>query len=461
MIRSAAIYIFAFFGTAAVVAIVATPFATAQPAPSMEKILKRMDADSNGQVTQQEWLGQPVKFAGADANGDKVLTKDELLNYFGSQTAPDWPHAYPKSAGAALAEAAGAPLQKNDAQAGAVSGTTSGPKSLECAHGAGSNWIDTHVHVPGRQGPMVDVPGAVRAAAEVMNPNRICRMVLMPVPEVHGRFPPQVLEDFLAEARKYPNRFLIMGGGGSLNPMIHDNAKHDQVDAQLKNRFENRSDAIIGLGAIGFGEVGVLHLAAFKGQEFESVAGDHPLFLQLADITAQHDVVIDIHFDLVTKAVKTPRWLPQPPNPPQLKPNIKGFERFLKHNRKARIVWAHLGSDFIGFRTPDQMRRMLNDHPNLYMSLRLGPGRVPSNHPMAGKGIKSDWMKLFKDFPDRFVIGTDQIFSMQGAGSLSKQHEKQRGVVRQNTNRFLSYLPAQLKRMIAYENAIRIYKIKM
>lgn len=392
------------------------------------------DRNGDGKISRDEWHLR--NFDLVDKDKDGFLTPDDFAKHWG------------------------VPLPSASRPTGAEPTEGAKNRSRKCSDGAGIAWIDTHVHVPGRQGPKVNVPSAVRAAASAMDGNRICRMVLMPAPGVRGRFPPQILEDFLAEARKYPDRFFVMGGGGTLNSMIHDEAGNGAVDPELKDRFAKRSDAIIGLGAIGFGEVGVLHLAAFKGQQFESVAGNHPLFLVLADITARHDVVIDIHFDLVMKAMKTPKWLPQPPNPPRLTPNLKGFERFLRHNINARIVWAHLGSDFIGFRTPKLMRRMLNDHPNLYMSLRLGPGRVPSNHPMTTKAIKKDWLRLFEDFSDRFVIGTDQIFSMKGAGSLSKQHEKQRGIVRKQTNRFLSYLPPKLARKIAYENAIQIYKIR-
>src|SRR5690606_34634435 len=163
-----------------------------------------------------------------------------------------------------------------------------------------------------------NVPAAVEAAAGVMEGSRICRIVLMPVPGMHGHFPPQVLEDFLAEARKYPERFFVMGGGGSLNSMIHDEAADGKAGDALKARFAKRADTLIELGAIGFGEVGILHLAAFQGQQFENVAADHPLLLMLADITARHDVVIDVHFDLVMKEMETPRWLLRPPNPPRL-----------------------------------------------------------------------------------------------------------------------------------------------
>jgi hypothetical protein len=403
------------------------------------------DRDGDGKISSGEW---PLRnFFIIDKNKDGFLTPDEFAKFWGIP----W-----SGQGRQVGTESG---KREEHKSGGSQVQVDATDSLKCAGGAGINWIDTHVHVPGRHGRVVNVPQAVQAAAGVMDNNRICRMVLMPVPGVRGNFPPQVLEDFIAEARKYPDRFVVMGGGGTLNSMIHDEAGKGPVKQKLKDRFAKRSDAIIELGAIGFGEVGVLHLAAYRGQQFESIAGDHPLFLMLADITAQHNVVIDVHFDLVMKDMKTPRWLPQPPNPPRLKRNIEGFERFLRHNRNAKIVWAHLGSDFVGFRTPKLTRRMLNDHPNLYMSLRLGPGRVPSNHPMTANGIKRPWLRLFEDFPDRFVIGTDQIFSLKGE-SLTKQHAKQREIVRRQTNRFLSYLPPKLARMIAFENAERIYKIR-
>jgi hypothetical protein len=393
------------------------------------------DKNGDGRISRSEWPNP--NFDVVDKDKDGFLTPEDFARH--------WNVLLPS---------------RPSATASAAEKAADSTASRECPDGRDVKWIDTHVHVPGRRGPVVDIPSAVAAAAGAMDDNLICRIILMPVPGLEAIHPPQVLEDFLAEARKYPQHFFVMGGGGSLNSMMHDESGDGHVDDHLKERFAARSEAILGLGAIGFGEVGVLHLAAFNGQEFEEIPGDHPLLLMLADITARHHVVIDVHFDLVVEEMATPNWLPQPPNPPMLRPNLEGFERFLSHNSNARIVWAHLGSDFVGFRTPELTRRMLESHPNLYMSLRLGPGQVPSNHPMTSSGIKSDWLQLFEEFPDRFVIGTDQIFSLAG-GPLTAQHERQRTTVRNETNRFLSYLPSELARQIAWENAVRIYKLEL
>lgn len=429
---------------------------TAQVGPTPQNMLKRMDRDGDGRIDRTEWLGNPGVFDRIDGDHDGVLTRREL---------EAWSERRGNSAGDPSGEGTGKRSAPGRRGAGPDGGPSAGSDPAATGHGVcppgdGLTWIDTHVHVPGGHGKVEDVPGAVRDAADVMEGSHICRIILMPTPQVAGRNRLKPLEDFLSLARGYPDRFVVMGGGGSLNPMIHDESPGGSVGDALKGRFVERADAIIELGAIGFGEVAVLHLAAYDGQSFENAAGDHPLFLVLADVTARHDVVVDVHFDLVLEDMDTPAWLPQPANPPRLKRNVEGFERFLRRNRKARIVWAHLGSDFVGFRTPAQARRMLHDHPNLYMSLRLGPGRVPSNHPMGQDGIKDDWMQLFREFPDRFVIGTDQIFTPGAGGALTAQHAKQRRVVRDRTNLFLSYLPPDLARKIAHENAIRIYKIR-
>jgi len=149
-------------------------------------------------------------------------------------------------------------------------------------------------------------------------------------------------------------------------------------------------------------------------------------------------------------------------NPANLAANLPELERLLAHNRQARIVWAHAGSDMLGHWTVGLSRRMLKDHPNLYMSLRMGPGRQPQNHPLAPAGtVKPEWVRLLEDFSDRFVIGNDQFFvpaSTRGGPALA--FAQRAAIVRQRAGIFLAALPEPLARKIGYENAIRIYRIK-
>ena len=52
-------------------------------------------------------------------------------------------------------------------------------------------------------------------------------------------------------------------------------------------------------------------------------------------------------------------------NPSTLNANIPAFERLLKHNRKAKIVWQHVGWDNVGQMNISLLRKMLTAHPNL------------------------------------------------------------------------------------------------
>lgn len=320
-------------------------------------------------------------------------------------------------------------------------------------------WIDVHVH-PAGDG---DFESAVNAALDAMTDGNMAKLVLMPTPQgnnPHGYT--WTMEDFLPYVRRHPHRLAVMGGGGSLNLMIHKESPDGRVSDELKARFRKRAEEILAKGAVGFGEMSILHISLVPNHAFESVRGDHPLLLLLADIAAEHHVPIDMHMDLVVHDIKAADWLSQPPNPPVFKRNIDGFERLLEHNPKAIIVWAHVGSDNLGQWTSRLTRKMLRKHPNLYMSLRLSIGRggFRKNNPLSPGGIKPNWLAVFREFPDRFVIGSDEFFispKTRGPKAVFAKHD---AIIRKRTKLFLSRLPPDLARKIGYENAIRIYKLK-
>jgi hypothetical protein len=345
----------------------------------------------------------------------------------------------------------------------ALSLCLSQPARAQEPAGAPLQWIDVHVHPVGGIGQDADYRSAVDDLLSTMKANNMARAIVMPTPQGDaGSRGSWDIEDFMDLARKHPDRLAYMGGGGTLNKMIHMDSPDGRVSDDLRARFKKRAEEILAKGAIGFGEMSILHISLLPGHTFESVAGDHPLWLLLADIAAERNVPIDVHFDPVAKDLKTAEWLSQPPNPPVFKRNLDGFERLLAHNRKAVIVWAHAGSDNLGQWTAGLTRAMLRKHPNLYMSLRLNVGRGghAANNPLAAEGLKPHWMEVFKEFPDRFVIGGDQFFVPQSNRGFVNKFAQAAAAIRKRTNVFLSRLPPEIARKIAYENAIRIYKLK-
>lgn len=311
-------------------------------------------------------------------------------------------------------------------------------------------YIDTHVHFDAK---VVSDPSAEIAAAlqEMANENA-AKLIFMPgpfLPDDQARFDH---EAFLAAVKKHPGKLAFQSGGGSLNVMIQESVRSGNTRLALEQQFKARAEQILRDGAVGFGEMSSEHLSFSPSQAYETAPPDHPLFLLLADIAAAHNVPIELHLDAVPQAMPLPSGLKSPSNPPNLAENLTSFERLLAHNARAKIVWAHAGSDGLGYRTPDLCRRLLQAHSNLYMEIKIDPLELGKNPPLAADGkIKPEWLKLFTDFPDRFIIGSDQHYA---SGRLMTGPQRWQMPVL-----LLNQLPAGLQQKIARENALHIFPI--
>lgn len=319
------------------------------------------------------------------------------------------------------------------------------------------DWIDVHFHLVADKGDLESFDEAARMALAMMDGERLRTIVVMSPPRPNENFD---IESLAEVVKKYGPRIVMMGGGGSLNPMLQEAGKSPAVTEAVRRRFEDTAQAIVASGAKGFGEITAHHVSLSPSHGYESVPADHPLLLRLADIAAQHDMPIDLHFDPVPDDVPKPASLSSPRNPEVLKANLAGFERLLAHNRKAKIMWAHAGADPVGYFTPRLAREMLGRHANLAFSIRpTGPGRGAMVTP---KGAVNDaWIAVLRDFPDRFVIGSDNfIVPTRYTGADAPRIFASRAQIqRDGIRRLLAHLPADLARKIGYENAERIYRL--
>ncbi|HVA95789.1 MAG TPA: amidohydrolase family protein [Candidatus Dormibacteraeota bacterium] len=311
-----------------------------------------------------------------------------------------------------------------------------------------SPFIDVHVHLE-----RSSAASAIQAALQAMRTENAAKLLFLPSPFTLSnatRFD----AEFLRTAEKgHRDKLAFLGGGGTLNPMIQEAMRTGNAGPEVQRKFKQLAEEIIRLGAVGFGEMTVQHLPT--STPFQYVPPDHPLFLLLADIAAEHNVPIDLHMEAVVKPMAIlPAWHIIPlPNPPLLHPDIAAFERLLDHNPRAKIVWAHAGWDNTGDRTPELTRRLLQAHPNLYMELKNDPLDVGKNPFLTGGAtgtIKPAWLKIFQDFPDRFVVGSDQIYPQPKKGP-----QRWAAVVG-----VLNQLSPDLRRKIGLENAMRIYGLK-
>lgn len=307
-------------------------------------------------------------------------------------------------------------------------------------------YVDTHGHITLG---IPELPGGVEAALATMDAEGIRQTLIMPVPLGS--------EDGLVEVvAEHPDRFAFLGGGWTLNSKIQDSP--EPVSPEALASFESEALEILRQGAIGFGEMVGEHFSLRTTHPYISAQPDHLLFLRLADIAARYGVPIDLHMEALTEdtsrislcGITTVCWedpTKPNPNPATFPENITALETLLSHNRRARIVWVHAGWDNTDQRTVKLMRRLLEDHRNLYMNIKFR--RSPTNRPLDGAGqLRAGWLDLIRSFPDRFTIGTDAKYPADQGEDWIPLHRE-----------LLNQLPPDLARKVGYLNAIRIYNL--
>lgn len=296
---------------------------------------------------------------------------------------------------------------------------------------------------------------AAEIAIKIMDKLKVSKMILMPTPQTINQENLHTINDYLGVIKKYPDRFILLGGGGTLNVMIQQALKDDKVTEEMKTNFTNKAKELLSKGIKGFGEMTAEHLSMNPGHPYISAPPDHPLFLLLADIAAEANVPIDLHMEALQTDMTTPARLKSfPNNPPTLKQNISQFEKLLMHNRKTKIIWDHSGWDNTGQWTTELTERLLKAHPNLYLSIRVVKKNIPSRPTDENNRIKEDWAKLINTYPDRFMLGSDEFFLPTEKG------EHASGESIDYTIGFLKELSPEIRELVSYKNAEKIFNLK-
>ena len=301
-------------------------------------------------------------------------------------------------------------------------------------------FVDVHTHFDEH-----DVAGSIRSVLAAIGRENAAKIFLQMPPDTFDHTGHYDAEVILDAAKKYPDKIGVLGGGGTLNAMIMQATASGDSGPEVQKKFRDRAEQLISEGVIGFGEMAAEHFDGATPYQF--APANQPLYIQLDDIAAKYDVPIDLHMEAVPKSMLLPVDLKSPPNAAQLHGNIQSLERLLFHNSHAKIIWAHAGSDSTGFRTPDLCRHLLQTHANLFMEIKVDPQNVGKNYPLADGKIKPEWLQLFEDFPDRFIIGSDQHYpEPKGA-----EQRWQTAVL------LFNQLPADVRRKIGTENVPHIF----
>ena len=107
---------------------------------------------------------------------------------------------------------------------------------------------------------------------------------------------------------------------------------------------------------------------------------------------------------------------------------------------EARVLWAHSG-----FAPPEEVADALKTYPRMWSDLAF-------RSDMASRDVLDPrWEKVFKAYPDRFMVGTD-TFAPERWYYVGSHAEYSRA--------WLSQLPDDVARMIAYQNAEKMLATK-
>lgn len=120
----------------------------------------------------------------------------------------------------------------------------------------------------------------------------------------------------------------------------------------------------------------------------------------------------------------------------------EAVEILMRHNPRARIVWAHTGFGLSSAR----VAAMLATYPQLWGELSYRSGITG-----AGGELTPEWRAMFEKYPDRFLIGSDTWINERWSSY---------GEIMAGYRAWLKQLPPDVAAKIAHGNARRLFAEK-
>jgi hypothetical protein len=115
------------------------------------------------------------------------------------------------------------------------------------------------------------------------------------------------------------------------------------------------------------------------------------------------------------------------------------LQTLFRHNRKAKIIWAHTG-----FTTPtERLRELFDRYPALWGELSYRSGITEG-----GGALSADWKALFATHSGRFLLGSDTWIGERWFGY---------NTIIKNYRAWLEQLPRDQAQRIAHGNAERLF----
>lgn len=296
-------------------------------------------------------------------------------------------------------------------------------------------FIDTHAHAITSSYPLSRV-------ISDMDKYHVDKMVIMQPPADLYRYQKPAELGIPEAGQKYPSRFLMLYQGPAFK-LLQEVANRGSFSPKEEKQFKTLVEEAAKSGIYaGFGEIALRHFPQpyLTGKEKAArditIPGDHPWLLALTDIAAKYGLPIDIHIEPSSDT-------------------LPGFEKLIAHNPEAKIIFDHAGWYNTGEGTASLFSTLMSKYSNLYASIKI---RKPASADQAKTAIlqadgqiNEDWMNVFKEYPERFMIGSDVKFGLPSEeGDVEKCYAL--------TRKFLGKLPPDLSKKIMSENAKLLFK---
>ena len=125
---------------------------------------------------------------------------------------------------------------------------------------------------------------------------------------------------------------------------------------------------------------------------------------------------------------------------------------------KVRFLWAHAGS-ILG---PEQVGKLLQQCSNVWVDMSARDPWHYGSFVSENGVVPANWLQLFSDYPDRFMIGTDPVWN---AHQSNRWYEADEGWSHYDKfigfhKQWLATLPEVLRHKLQYKNALRFLRLE-
>ncbi len=187
----------------------------------------------------------------------------------------------------------------------------------------------------------------------------------------------------------------------------------------------------------GIGEVFTRHDDVTALVQGDTPRANNEAMMKVYRVAAEYDLPILLHSNITSKRERNPLYLEE-------------LEEALTKNADVRFIWAHAGTSMALHRHQDALefllpllQGLLAEHDNLYIDLSwtlLEPYLIDRQ----GQA-NSAWLKLFKEHPTRFVLGSDVVGRFASLGETMQGFEP-----------LLQALPVEVAQRFAQDNFLAL-----